>query len=502
MKTETILTNNAIAFLKELEKNFGGQRKELLQKRVERQEQFDKGERPDFLEETKHIRDGDWKVNPVPEDLQDRRVEITGPVDRKMIINALNSGAKVFMADFEDSNSPTWENSINGQINLRDAVQGDITFYNEYKDKTYKLNDDIATLMVRPRGLHLDEAHFKVNGEPMTAGLFDFGLYMFHNAHNLVLNGTFPYFYLPKLESHLEARWWAEVFLYTEERFGMAPGTIKATVLIETITAAFEMDEILYELRQHSAGLNCGRWDYIFSYIKKFRKHPQYILPNRDVVTMDRHFLKSYVNLLVKTCHKRGAHAMGGMAAQIPIKNDEVQNQIAMDKVLKDKTREVEAGHDGTWVAHPGLIQMAYDAFNFTEANQMIVDREDVEVTANDLLKVPSGSITEEGVRHNIRVGVQYVDAWLKGNGCVPLYNLMEDAATAEISRTQLWQWIHHNAILDDNRFMSVDLFDKFYYEELEKLEVSDLTINLFKDMITTKEFDEFLTLPAYEHII
>ena len=500
-KTETILTNNAIVFLKELEKNFGKQRKELLQKRVERQEQFDNGERPDFLEETKHIREGDWKVDPVPEDLQDRRVEITGPVERKMIINALNSGAKVFMADFEDSNSPTWDNIIQGQINLRDAVDGSITFYNEYKDKTYKLNDDIATLMVRPRGLHLDEVHFKVDGEPMTAGLFDFGLYMFHNAHNLVLNGTFPYFYLPKLESHLEARWWNDVLLYTEERLGMPPGTIKATVLIETITAAFEMDEILYELRTHSAGLNCGRWDYIFSYIKKFRKHPQYILPNRDVITMDRHFLKSYVNLLVKTCHKRGAHAMGGMAAQIPIKNDEVKNQIAMDKVLKDKTREVEAGHDGTWVAHPGLIQMAYDAFKEVNVNQLNVDRDDVEVTADDLLKVPSGSITEEGVRHNVRVGVQYLDAWLKGNGCVPLYNLMEDAATAEISRTQLWQWVHHNAILDDSRFMSVELFQKFYYEELEKLDVSDSAIHIFKDMITKDDFDEFLTLPAYSHI-
>ena len=501
MKTETILTNNAIVFLKELEKNFGKQRKELLQKRVERQEQFDNGERPDFLEETKHIREGDWKVDPVPEDLQDRRVEITGPVERKMIINALNSGAKVFMADFEDSNSPTWDNIIQGQINLRDAVDGSITFYNEYKDKTYKLNDEIATLMVRPRGLHLDEVHFKVDGEPMTAGLFDFGLYMFHNAHNLVLNGTFPYFYLPKLESHLEARWWNDVLLYTEERLGMPPGTIKATVLIETITAAFEMDEILYELRTHSAGLNCGRWDYIFSYIKKFRKHPQYILPNRDVITMDRHFLKSYVNLLVKTCHKRGAHAMGGMAAQIPIKNDEVKNQIAMDKVLKDKTREVEAGHDGTWVAHPGLIQMAYDAFKEVNVNQLNVDRDDVEVTADDLLKVPSGSITEEGVRHNVRVGVQYLDAWLKGNGCVPLYNLMEDAATAEISRTQLWQWVHHNAILDDSRFMSVELFQKFYYEELEKLDVSDSAIHIFKDMITKDDFDEFLTLPAYSHI-
>jgi len=501
MKTETILTNIAIVFLKELEKNFGKQRKELLQKRVERQEQFDNGERPDFLEETKHIREGDWKVDPVPEDLQDRRVEITGPVERKMIINALNSGAKVFMADFEDSNSPTWDNIIQGQINLRDAVDGSITFYNEYKDKTYKLNDEIATLMVRPRGLHLDEVHFKVDGEPMTAGLFDFGLYMFHNAHNLVLNGTFPYFYLPKLESHLEARWWNDVLLYTEERLGMPPGTIKATVLIETITAAFEMDEILYELRTHSAGLNCGRWDYIFSYIKKFRKHPQYILPNRDVITMDRHFLKSYVNLLVKTCHKRGAHAMGGMAAQIPIKNDEVKNQIAMDKVLKDKTREVEAGHDGTWVAHPGLIQMAYDAFKEVNVNQLNVDRDDVEVTADDLLKVPSGSITEEGVRHNVRVGVQYLDAWLKGNGCVPLYNLMEDAATAEISRTQLWQWVHHNAILDDSRFMSVELFQKFYYEELEKLDVSDSAIHIFKDMITKDDFDEFLTLPAYSHI-
>tara|TARA_B100001123_G_scaffold163827_1_gene188731 strand:- start:1162 stop:2676 length:1515 start_codon:yes stop_codon:yes gene_type:complete len=502
MKTNEVLTNNAVSFLKELEKNFGERRVELLEKRVERQKQFDEGKRPDFKEETEWIRNGDWKVNPVPEDLQDRRVEITGPVDRKMIINALNSGAKVFMADFEDSNSPTWENTINGQTNLKDAVDGSITFYNEAKDKTYKLNDEIATLMVRPRGLHLEEAHFGIKGIPISAALFDFGLYMFHNAHNLVLNGTFPYFYLPKLESHEEAKWWADVFLYTEERFSMAPGTIKATVLIETITAAFEMDEILYELRQHSAGLNCGRWDYIFSYIKKFRKHPQYILPNRDVVTMDTHFLKSYVDLLVKTCHKRGAHAMGGMAAQIPIKNDEIQNQIAMDKVLKDKTREVEAGHDGTWVAHPGLIPLAYQAFDFSEPNQLSVMREDVEVDASDLLKVPGGSITEEGIRHNIRVGLQYIDAWISGNGCVPLYNLMEDAATAEISRTQIWQWVHHNAMLDDNRFMSKDLFDKFLYEEKDKLDISNSAVSLFENMILEENFEEFLTLPAYEFII
>ena len=495
-----ILTDDAKSFLYELEERFGQERSKLLSDRNVRQSKFDNGELPDFLVETKHIREGDWKIGSIPKDLQDRRVEITGPVDRKMIINALNSGAKVFMADFEDSNSPTWENIINGQINLRDAVNGDITFYNEYKDKTYKLNDNIATLMVRPRGLHLDEKHFKVNEKPITGGLFDFGLYMFHNAHNLISKGTGPYFYIPKLESHLEARWWNDVFLYTEEQLGIPSGTIKATVLIETITAAFEMDEILYELREHSAGLNCGRWDYIFSYIKKFRNHPQYILPNRDVVTMDRHFLKSYVDLLVKTCHRRGAHAMGGMAAQIPIKNDDEANKIAMDKVVKDKRREVKAGHDGTWVAHPGLISIAYEAFDF-ESDQLSVKRDEVEVTVDDLLKVPSGSITEEGVRHNIRVGLQYLDAWLKGNGCVPLYNLMEDAATAEISRTQLWQWVHHHAQLDDNRVMSVELFENFLYEEGEKLGLDYVSIDLFKIMVIIDNFDEFLTLQAYKFI-
>ena len=510
---EGVLTPEALEFVSLLHKKFNPTRLALLENRKIKQAEIDSGIMPSFLPETESIRKGDWKTAPIPEDLLDRRVEITGPVDRKMIINALNSGVKVFMADFEDSNSPTWENIINGQANLKDAVNGTISFTNPH-GKHYQLNDETATLMVRPRGWHLNEKNVTVNGEVISASIFDFGLYFFHNVNALIASGTGPYFYLPKLESHLEARLWNDVFNLAQDELGIPRGTIKATVLIETILAAFEMDEILYELREHSAGLNCGRWDYIFSFIKKFRNHGDCVLPDRSEITMDRHFLKSYVNLLVQTCHKRGAHAMGGMAAQIPIKNDAEANEQALGKVRDDKEREAQAGHDGTWVAHPGLAPIALDAFNavMPESNQLHNLRKDVDVTADDLLKVPSGKITETGVRANIRVGIQYVEAWLLGNGCVPLYHLMEDAATAEISRAQLWQWIHHEAILDDGSQITVHQFDEWLLEELEviKSEIGEKRYDagrfedasaLFTEMIKKDEFDEFLTLPAYNYI-
>jgi malate synthase len=511
---EEILTPGALAFVEKLESEFGERRKNLLIKRVNRQKEIDGGMLPHFLPETKHVRNSDWSISPVKDDLQDRRVEITGPVDRKMIINALNSGVKVFMADFEDSNAPTWNNVLNGQINLRDANHQTISFENPVSGKQYSLNENTATLMVRPRGWHLEEKNVFLNGKSISASIFDFGLYFYHNAQTLLQNGTAPYFYLPKLESHLEARLWNDIFVMSQDELGIPQGSIKATVLIETILAAFEMDEILYELREHSAGLNCGRWDYIFSFIKKFRNHADFVLPNRAEITMERHFLKSYVNLLIQTCHKRGAHAMGGMAAQIPIKNDDDANQKALDKVQADKEREANAGHDGTWVAHPGLAQIALNAFDsvMPNANQLDVKRTDVVVTAEDLLKVPTGVITEEGVRENIRVGVQYVESWLRGNGCVPLYNLMEDAATAEIGRAQLWQWIKHNAILDDGRTISMELYTSLLENEMNKLQIQlgdelftsgkfELATTLFTDMVQKDEFDEFLTLPAYQYI-
>jgi len=511
---EEILTPGALAFVEKLESEFGERRKNLLIKRVNRQKEIDGGMLPHFLPETKHVRNSDWSISPVKDDLQDRRVEITGPVDRKMIINALNSGVKVFMADFEDSNAPTWNNVLNGQINLRDANHQTISFENPVSGKQYSLNENTATLMVRPRGWHLEEKNVLLNGKSISASIFDFGLYFYHNAQTLLQNGTAPYFYLPKLESHLEARLWNDIFVMSQDELGIPQGSIKATVLIETILAAFEMDEILYELREHSAGLNCGRWDYIFSFIKKFRNHADFVLPNRAEITMERHFLKSYVNLLIQTCHKRGAHAMGGMAAQIPIKNDDDANQKALDKVQADKEREANAGHDGTWVAHPGLAQIALNAFDsvMPNANQLDVKRTDVVVTAEDLLKVPTGVITEEGVRENIRVGVQYVESWLRGNGCVPLYNLMEDAATAEIGRAQLWQWIKHNAILDDGRTISMELYTSLLENEMNKLQIQlgdelftsgkfELATTLFTDMVQKDEFDEFLTLPAYQYI-
>ncbi len=510
---DEILTDEALEFVSKLHRYFNPTRIKLLENRKSRQLELDRGVKPDFLSDTEFIRKGNWKVAPIPADLQDRRVEITGPVDRKMIINALNSGVKVFMADFEDSNSPTWENVINGQINLRDAINETISFTNT-SGKYYTLHDETATLMVRPRGWHLEEKHLEIDGENISASIFDFGLYFYHNAANLLKKGTGPYFYLPKLESHLEARLWNDIFNMAQDEMEIPQGTIKATVLLETILAAFEMDEILYELREHSAGLNCGRWDYIFSFIKKFRNHSDCVLPDRSEITMDRHFLKSYVNLLVQTCHKRGAHAIGGMAAQIPIKNDEDANEKALAKVKEDKEREVQAGHDGTWVAHPGLSSIALEAFNkfMSGPNQLHNLREDVNVTAGDLLKVPTGAITEAGVRANIRVGIQYLEAWLQGNGCVPLYHLMEDAATAEISRAQLWQWMKHESTLNSGEKFTAEIFNTWLTEELNviKGEVGDNRFengkfieasSLFGEMIQKNEFDEFLTIPAYKQL-
>lgn len=509
----SILTPAALGFLVDLHRQFNARRLELLQRRVARQAQLDAGKLPDFLPETKHIRESDWKVASVPADLQDRRTEITGPTDRKMVINALNSGANMYMADFEDSNTPTWDNQLQGQINMRDAVRRAIDFTSP-EGKQYKLNDKVATLLVRPRGWHLVEKHVLIDGQPISASLFDFGLYFFHNVKALAERGTAPYFYLPKMESHKEARLWNDVFVFAQDAMGVPRGTIRATVLIETIPAAFEMDEILYELRDHSAGLNCGRWDYIFSFIKKFRNRPDFVLPDRSTVGMDRHFLKSYVDLLIRTCHRRGAHAMGGMAAQIPIKNDPAANEAAMARVRADKLREANAGHDGTWIAHPGLAEIALEAFDsvMKGPNQLGVRREDAVVSAADLLEVPAGDITDGGLRHNIRVGVQYVEAWLGGQGCVPLYHLMEDAATAEISRAQIWQWVRHGARATDGRPITAARFDAALAEEMQVIarEVGpdryarghfDAAARLFGDMIRKSDFDEFLTLPAYDRL-
>jgi malate synthase len=499
-----ILTPDASTFLTRLAREFESRRQQLLGQRRTRQQQIDSGHLPDFLRETASIRDKEWTVAPIPHDLLDRRVEITGPVDRKMIINALNSGASVFMADFEDSNSPTWQNNLEGQLNLRDAVEGTISFESP-EGKRYALNQKVATLMVRPRGWHLDERHFTVDSEPISASLFDFGLFFFHNAKQLIRKGTGPYFYLPKMESHLEARLWNDVFCFAQDELGIPRGTIRATVLIETILAAFEMDEILYELREHSAGLNCGRWDYIFSFIKKFRNRPDFVLPDRSAVTMDKHFLKSYVDLLIQTCHRRGIHAMGGMAAQIPIKTDPEANEKALEKVRQDKLREVRAGHDGTWVAHPGLVPIAQDIFNahMKEKNQIGRRREDVDVTAKDLLAITEGQITEEGLRWNMDVGLQYLESWLRGSGCVPIYNLMEDAATAEICRAQVWQWVRHGAKLSDGRPVTRDMVRDVIAEQKGKLKggrISDAA-EIFERMMTSPDFAEFLTLVAYDYI-
>ena len=509
---DEVLNPLALQLLASLHRRFNARRLELLNARRERQLQLDDGALPEFLAATAQVRSADWRISPVPEDLTDRRVEITGPVDRKMVINALNAPVRCFMADFEDSCSPTWENIILGQLNLSDAIRRTISFEDPATGKVYRLAQQTATLIVRPRGWHLHEKHVRINGEQVSASLFDFALFLANNHEALARRGTGPYFYLPKMESHLEARLWNEVFIAAQEALGMPRGTIKATVLIETILAAFEMDEILHELREHSAGLNCGRWDYIFSFIKKFRNRADFLLPDRGTVTMERHFLKSYVDLLIKTCHRRGAHAMGGMAAQIPIRDDPAANEAAMARVRADKLREAHAGHDGTWIAHPGLAAIAREAFDSVMhgPTQLSIARADVNVGALDLLKVPEGEITEGGLRGCIRVGVQYLEAWLRGNGCVPLYHLMEDAATAEICRAQLWQWLRHGARTSDGQEITVARFDRLMTAELDRIHtevgaarlshgVFPTAARLFEQMTKSETFDEFLTLPAYE---
>ncbi|ETI69527.1 malate synthase A [Neobacillus vireti] len=512
---DEILTPEALNFIEELEQKFGARRLELLQYRQKRQQEIDNGKLPDFLPETKHIRNGEWTIAPLPKDLQDRRVEITGPTDRKMVINALNSGAKLFMADFEDATSPTWENAVEGQINLRDAVKRTIRFENP-NGKKYALKEETAVLIPRPRGLHLEEKHVLLDGKSISGSFFDFGMYFFHNVKALLAKGSGPYFYLPKLESHLEARLWNDVFVFAQEKLGVAQGTIKATVLIETIMAAFEMDEILYELKEHSAGLNCGRWDYIFSFIKKLRNQKDVILPDRAQVTMTSPFMRSYSLLTIQTCHRRKAPAMGGMAAQIPVKNNPQANEEAFAKVLADKEREARDGHDGTWVAHPGLVPVAMEAFNreMPTPNQIhTAKQQKITITAQDLLEIPGGTITEAGVRTNINVGIQYVASWLSGRGAAPIYNLMEDAATAEISRAQLWQWIRHpRGVLDDGRKITIEMYEQFKGEELERIKQEigiqyfengrfDEAIRLFDRLILNDEFVDFLTLPGYEQL-
>jgi malate synthase len=510
-----ILTPQAVAFVAGLQRAFGGRRNELLARRATRQAEFDAGKLPDFLPETRAVREGSWTCAPVPADIQDRRVEITGPVDRKMIVNALNCGASVFMADFEDANTPRWDNNLQGHVNLRDAIRRRVDFTSP-EGKAYRLNEKTAVLFVRPRGWHLPEKHMTVDGQPVSGGLFDFGLYFFHNAKELLARGSGPYFYLPKLESHLEARLWNDVFVMAQDELGVPRGSIKATVLIETILAAYEMDEILYELREHSAGLNAGRWDYIFSCIKKFRSNKDFCLADRALVTMTTHFMKSYAELLIKTCHRRNIHAMGGMAAQIPVKNDEQANAEAFAKVKADKEREANYGHDGTWVAHPALVPVALEAFNrlMPEPNQIASrKREDVTAGAADLVKFePEQPITEKGLRLNINVAIQYIGAWLAGQGAVPIFNLMEDAATAEISRSQVWQWIRSpKGKLDDGRKVTKEMVAAMIPEEMQKIRDLlgpsfgdgryDEAARIFADLVDNDSFVEFLTLPAYEKI-
>jgi len=510
---ESILTSAALEFIADLTRRFGDRVTTLLDARTARQRQLDEGALPDFLPETRSIREGDWRVTTIPADLQDRRVEITGPTDRKMIINALNSGAKVFMADCEDSMTPTWDNVVQGQINLRDAVNRSISFANP-DGKQYQLNPQIATLIVRPRGWHLFEKHIYVDGRRAPGAFVDFGLYLFHNHAALKARGTGPYFYLPKLEGHLEARLWADVFRYAEQTLGLSSQTIKVTVLIETILAAFEMDEILFELKDFIVALNCGRWDYIFSFIKKFARRPDFVLPDRQQVTMTTHFLRSYSKLAIRTCHRRGAFAMGGMAAQIPIKNDSKANKEAIAKVRADKEREAGDGHDGTWVAHPGLVPVAMEVFDRLMPTPNQLSRiPDVEVTAKDLLQIPQGTITEAGLRGNVSVSIQYLAAWLGGLGCVPINNLMEDAATAEISRAQIWQWIKHpGGVLEDGRKVTIELFRAITREELAKLRAAvgekafasgnfERAAALIDEITTAPEFETFITLPAYRVI-
>jgi malate synthase len=508
-----ILTSDAVEFLRALHARFEEVRVSLLEARRRRQEAFDRGELPHFLAETEHIRKGAWRVAAIPEELLDRRVEITGPTERKMVINALNSGARVFMADFEDANSPTWDNCIDGQRNLIDANRRTIT-WRSGDGRQYELGPDPAVLFVRPRGWHLIEKHFLGDGTAMSASLFDFGLYFFHNCRILLERGSAPYFYLPKLESHQEARLWNDVFVFAQQYMGVPVGTIRATVLIETISAAFEMDEILYELRDHSGGLNCGRWDYIFSFIKKFRNHPDFVLPQRGDVTMEQPFLRSYVELLIHTCHKRGIHAMGGMAAQIPIRDDPKANEEAMQRVKEDKLREVRAGHDGTWVAHPGLVPVARAIFDehMPGKNQIAAPAESrSRINEANLLELPKGRITEAGLRRNIDVALHYIESWLRGNGCVPIYHLMEDAATAEICRAQLWQWVRYGARLEDGRTITAEMHDQVLADILEELSAcmgaQAFSVSKFERAaellreLSTGDFQEFLTTRAYDDL-
>lgn len=516
-----ILSPEALDFLAMLQRRFGAERLRLLDLRTTIQQQLDTGWLPDFPAETAAIRNSNWQIAPIPADLQDRRVEITGPTDRKMVINALNSGANAFMADFEDANSPTWDNMVSGQVNLRDAVNRTIEFRDPSTDKLYQLNPKTAVLIARPRGWHLLESHVLVDGQPMSASLFDFGLYFFHNARRLLATGSGPYFYLPKLENRHEAELWNQVFVAAENAFDLPIGTIKATVLIETILAAFEMDEILYALRDHIVALNCGRWDYIFSLIKKFHHRPEFCLPDREQVTMTSHFLRSYSLLTIQTCHRRGAMAMGGMAAQIPIRADPVANAAALDKVRADKQREARDGHDGTWVAHPALVPVAREVFdaNMLGPNQLSVLQETISITAQDLLALPEGSKTEAGLQKNICVGILYLTYWLAGSGCVPLFNLMEDAATAEICRAQVWQWLHHQVVLEDGRRVDRPLFQSVLADAIQAakavlasrpnlttspdLQTSfDKAIDLFVNLVTAENFEAFLTLPAYQQLI
>jgi malate synthase len=510
-----VLTPEAVEFTAHLVRKFGPRVDQLLQRRKDVQARYDAGEKPDFLPETKRIRESDWKVAPLPEDLLDRRVEITGPVDRKMVINALNSGASVYMADFEDSNAPTWTNQLDGLYNMQDASRGKMSFKDPKSGKNYELGQKTATLMVRARGWHLPEKHFIVDGRVAPGAIFDFAFHFFHNAKVLLERGTGPYFYLPKMQSHLEARLWNDIFCDAQDMLGIPRGTIKATVLIETLPAAFEMDEILFELREHSAGLNCGRWDYIFSMIKTLKEDPKCVFPDRNTVGMTAHALRSYSLLVIRTCHKRGVHAMGGMAAQIPIKNDDRANAAALEKVKGDKLREVKDGHDGTWVAHPALVKVAMDIFNehMPKKNQIDKKREDVNVTRQDLLQIPDGPRTEAALRNNISVGVQYLEAWLGGLGCVPLFNMMEDAATAEIGRTQVWQWLHHKATLDGGEPLTVKHFNQVLDEEMAKLRDEkgadrfygghfEEARGLFARFSTSPELADFLTLGAYDYIV
>jgi len=516
-KYEAILTPEALDFVATLQREFNPTRLELLAARVARQHTIDAGELPDFLPETAHIRDAEWTVAPLPADLLDRRVEITGPVDRKMIINALNSGAKVFMADFEDSTTPTWENVLDGQLNLRDAVRRTITYSDPTTGKQYTLKENPAVLFVRARGWHLEERHVFVDGTAMSGSIFDFALYFFHNAKELLARGSGPYFYLPKMESHLEARLWNSIFIRAQELLGIPQGSIKATCLIETILATFEMDEILYELREHSAGLNCGRWDYIFSFIKKLSADHTMLLPDRGQVTMTTHFMRSYSKLCIKTCHRRNVSAMGGMSALIPIKNDPEANERAIAGVRADKEREATDGHDGTWVAHPGLVPIALEVFDrvMPQPNQIDKQLPDYTCTAADLLQVPSGTITFAGLQQNVAVGIGYLEAWLRGIGCVPLFNMMEDAATAEISRSQLWQWVHHHAVLQDPEHegapVTAELCDEVIDTELarakamyppERYAAYEHAAFLTRELIRAPHFQDFLTLPAYSRVL